>query len=155
MNLFAAIRKPRIRTVAAVLAVAGSALFASVPTAGATSLRETPHFQCYSYSNGTARLVAERPKINEGENYTGWVVQVFRWNSSNGTWAFAAQSGQQNQNNEPWSFGELTQVNDEFNVPAHSYYEVKYWFQDTTDSSAHYAWATSIMNRAGTYTCWT
>ena len=153
MNLVQNIRKSRIRTVAAVLAVAGSALFAAVPTAGATSLREYPHFQCYSYSNGTARLVAEPPKINSGHNYTEWLALVYRWNGS--TWALSAKSQVQAQNNEEFSFGELSQQSDVFNVARNSYYEVKYLFKDNTDTIIQSTWATPIMDHYGKYSCWT
>jgi hypothetical protein len=155
MNLVSAIRKSRIRSLVAVLAVAGSTLFALVPTAGATSLRETPHFQCYSYSNGTAMLVAETPKINEGQNYTSWMAHIYRWNSSSRTWGLYVNSKIQTQNNAPFSFGELTQENDSYYVAPHSFYEVKYEFRDNTDSSSHYMWATPIMDHYGANSCWT
>lgn len=153
MKLVNTIRKPRIRAFAAVLAVVGSALFATVPTAGATSLREYPHFQCYSYSNGTARLVAERPKVNTGQNYTEWAALVYRWNGSG--WTLYAGSRTQFQNNEEFSFGELTQENDTFNVARNSIYAVKYLFKDNTDTIIQTTMATPIMNHYGAYTCWT
>jgi hypothetical protein len=155
MNLVNTIRKSRIRAFAAVLAVAGSALFAAVPTAGATSISEYPHFQCYSYANGTALLKAEPPKVNQGETITEWGVAVQRWNPSTRSWYTYVTSGVQYLNNDPTSFSELAQSSDEWNVAPHSYYRVFYALKDNTDSRAQWAPATPIHNHYGATTCWT
>jgi hypothetical protein len=151
MKLTNIIRKPRTLAAVASLVVAGSALFSLAPTAGATSLREYPHFQCYDYTSGATQLVAERPKINSGQNYTNWQVVVYRQYSSG--LVPVAKSRVQSQDNEDFSFGELTQENDTFNVARNSIYAVRYYFRDNTDSITQTTWATPIMNHYGAYTC--
>jgi hypothetical protein len=153
MKLTNIIRKPRIVALVASLAVAATSLFALAPTAGATNLIETPHFQCYSYTNGTAKLVAEPPSVNYGGNVTEWGALVYRWNGS--AWALTGASRAQSLNNEFMNFGSLFQQNDEFSVAPHSFYAVKYVMKDNTDAQAGAIWATPIMHHYGANSCWT
>jgi hypothetical protein len=149
----------RARLAATVL-VAAAAFSATalgpVASAGATSLSEYPTFECYS-SGGHASLRVDKLLVNEDGQTTRWFPEVLRWTGRR--WSpyrigkvqtFADGDGEALS-----SLGTVLESPEDFNVAAHSFYEVKIGMASTDGRGVHYVWAQALMGHYGTYRCHT
>jgi hypothetical protein len=127
--------------VAVAVGLLGGAVLAAQP-AGATTLNARLAFLCFpnrlnALINGGNLTVDRLPVALDGR-YTVWVPEIYRWNGKR--W-YLYRNGIQ-QGFYDTVFGQLADNNENFWVPAHSYYMVLDLYVSRGDTRVQAAWAT-------------
>lgn len=156
-RLSSRLRRPK--SLLAALGASAIVALAIAPTAGATSLRMSPTFECYSY-HGTASITIDKLQVQEDGRATAWGAAVWRWNGRSwGTrpyWTSRASTfndGDSNQGDS--SFGQVLEQPISVRVAANSYYAVEDLMKSTGDRSVQHAWASPMVGRYNSTACHT